>query len=176
MRRTEKIIGHGTWYDKIAAQIIKREHKLGRSLKLLRVESGVAASGIPHIGSFSEVSRNYAVSLALKEQGFKTEFILFSDNKDGLRSVPAGLPESLRKFLGFPVTDIPDPFHCHESYGDHMINLLLEALDEAGIEYTLIKGSDAYAQGLLNEEIRLCLLYTSPSPRDLSTSRMPSSA
>ena len=27
-----------------------------------------------------------------------------------------------------------------------------------------------------NEEIAACLLYTSPSPRDLSTSRMPSSA
>ena len=27
-----------------------------------------------------------------------------------------------------------------------------------------------------NEEINNCLLYTSPSPRDLSTSRMPSSA
>ena len=27
-----------------------------------------------------------------------------------------------------------------------------------------------------NESIKACLLYTSPSPRDLSTSRMPSSA
>ena len=27
-----------------------------------------------------------------------------------------------------------------------------------------------------NEEVQICLLYTSPSPRDLSTSRMPSSA
>ena len=27
-----------------------------------------------------------------------------------------------------------------------------------------------------NEDPNLCLLYTSPSPRDLSTSRMPSSA
>ena len=26
------------------------------------------------------------------------------------------------------------------------------------------------------EQIKACLLYTSPSPRDLSTSRMPSSA
>ena len=26
------------------------------------------------------------------------------------------------------------------------------------------------------EEFKVCLLYTSPSPRDLSTSRMPSSA
>ena len=29
---------------------------------------------------------------------------------------------------------------------------------------------------LVNEELACCLLYTSPSPRDLSTSRMPSSA
>ena len=157
MRKEEKIIGHGTWYDKIAAEIIERERKLGRRLDVINVESGVAASGIPHIGSFSEVTRNYAVSLAIKEQGFETRFILFSDNKDGLRSVPAGMPDSLKKYLGFPVTDIPDPFGCHESYGDHMISLLIDAIEEAGIEYTLIKGSDAYAQGLLNEEIRILL-------------------
>ena len=30
--------------------------------------------------------------------------------------------------------------------------------------------------GLLMAEVLHCLLYTSPSPRDLSTSRMPSSA
>ena len=30
--------------------------------------------------------------------------------------------------------------------------------------------------GVLTQEEMLCLLYTSPSPRDLSTSRMPSSA
>ena len=29
---------------------------------------------------------------------------------------------------------------------------------------------------LIEEQINICLLYTSPSPRDLSTSRMPSSA
>jgi len=34
-------------------------------------------------------------------------------------------------------------------------------------------GSEAYLQRLLTND---CLLYTSPSPRDLSTSRMPSSA
>ena len=28
----------------------------------------------------------------------------------------------------------------------------------------------------VNSQLRSCLLYTSPSPRDLSTSRMPSSA
>ncbi len=153
----EEIIGHGTWYDKIALDIIERERKLGRSLETIRVESGVAASGIPHIGSVSEVTRNYAVSLAIKEHKCNPEFIVFSDNKDGLRSVPAGLPKSLEKYVGFPVNEVPDPFKCHESYGEHMVSLLLDALDQSGVSYRLLKGAEVYKEGLLNKEIRTLL-------------------
>ena len=32
------------------------------------------------------------------------------------------------------------------------------------------------SKAVAGEEYQICLLYTSPSPRDLSTSRMPSSA
>ena len=32
------------------------------------------------------------------------------------------------------------------------------------------------ARAILGEEVKICLLYTSPSPRDRSLSRMPSSA
>ena len=35
---------------------------------------------------------------------------------------------------------------------------------------------DAFIHNLNQKGINTCLLYTSPSPRDLSTSRMPSSA
>jgi len=154
LERADKIIGHGTWYDKMASRIIERERRLGRDLDVIRVESGVAASGIPHIGSISEVVRNYAVSLAIEEQGYKSEFIVFSDNKDGLRSVPAGMPKSLEEHLGKPVTDIPDPFGCHGSYGEHMVYLLLEALDKLGIEYKFMSAVEAYGKGLLNSEIR----------------------
>ena len=47
---------------------------------------------------------------------------------------------------------------------------------------TVVIGRDARISGpmihnlVVNTLIGLCLLYTSPSPRDLSTSRMPSSA
>ena len=41
----------------------------------------------------------------------------------------------------------------------------------------LLKKSDVVVDGLYSwSEYKICLLYTSPSPRDLSTSRMPSSA
>ncbi len=151
------IIGHGTWYDKVAQDIVERERKLGRPTDPIRVESGVAASGIPHIGSLCEVTRNYAVSLAIREQKVNSELIVFSDNKDGLRKVPSGLPKSLEKFVGFPVTEVPDPFSCHENYGEHMVSLLLEALDQTGVKYRLMKGAEVYKNGLLNEEIRVLL-------------------
>ena len=41
---------------------------------------------------------------------------------------------------------------------------------------TVLAQCIAHGQCIAPEQWRFCLLYTSPSPRDLSTSRMPSSA
>lgn len=155
---TEKIIGHGTWYDKTAAKIIERERRLDRSLDLIRTEMGLGASGLPHIGSFGDAARSFAVTLALREQGFNSELVAFSDDKDGLRKVPAGFPKAMQKYLGYPVTSIPDPFKCHTSFGEHMSSLLLEALDESNIEYNFISAKKAYEEGWFNEEIKKILI------------------
>ena len=56
-----------------------------------------------------------------------------------------------------------DRLHDTES-SLHIVDLGLHALD------------GLHLSGDLNEGLTVCLLYTSPSPRDLSTSRMPSSA
>ena len=42
--------------------------------------------------------------------------------------------------------------------------------------HSLPGGKAVMLLGLLGVLLTICLLYTSPSPRDLSTSRMPSSA
>ncbi|MEJ2243896.1 MAG: lysine--tRNA ligase [Candidatus Bathyarchaeota archaeon] len=154
----EKIIGHGTWYDKTAKKIIEREQKLGRSLDLIRTESGLGASGFPHIGSFADCARSYAVALALQDQGINAEYIAFADDLDGLRKVPAGLPDSLGKYLGYPVTSIPDLYGCHDSFGEHMTSLLLESLDESGIKYTFKSAKKSYEQGLFVDQIRAILM------------------
>ena len=154
----EEIIGHGTWYDKMAVEMVERERKLGRSLDPIRTEMGITASGFPHVGSLGDAARSFAVTLALRAQGYNSELIAFSDDKDGLRKVPAGIPTSLKKYLGFPVSSIPDPYKCHESYGRHMNALLLEALDKCGIDYKFMSGTDAYRKGLFNKEIETILL------------------
>jgi len=153
----EKVIGRGTWYDKMAARIIERERKLGRGLDLIRTEMGIAASGFPHIGNLSDAARSFAVTLAIREEGYNSELIAFADDKDGLRKVPAGLPKSLEEHLGRPVTDVPDIYGCHKSYGEHMTLLLLEALDKCGIEYKFTSGAEVYRKGMFNEEIKAIL-------------------
>ena len=144
------MIGKGTWIDKVADTLIKREKKLGRNLSLIRVESGLGASGIPHIGSMADAVRAYGIALALQNFGFKSELVAYSDDMDGLRKIPQGLPYWLHDHIAKPVSNIPDPFGgCHPSYGMHMSSLLLDGLDKAGIKYRFQSGSEAYKQGIL---------------------------
>jgi lysyl-tRNA synthetase class 1 len=148
------VIGKGTWIDKVADILIKREKKLGRSLDLIRVESGLGASGIPHIGSMGDAVRAYGIALALQNFGLKSELIAYSDDMDGLRKIPHGLPGWLQEHIAKPVSNIPDPFgSCHASYGAHMSSLLLDGLDKVGIKYRFQSGRDAYKQGLLVKQI-----------------------
>ena len=56
-----------------------------------------------------------------------------------------------------------------------LIDILSENIEyEVANDFSLVNGTSL--QGTVNTTYSTCLLYTSPSPRDLSTSRMPSSA
>lgn len=158
-KTVEDIIGKGTWIDKIANTIVERERKLSRSTALLRVESGLGASGIPHIGSMGDAVRAYGISLALQNLGFKAELIAFSDDLDGLRKVPYGMPQTLNEYICRPVSSIPDPFgDCHDSYGDHMSNLLLDGLNASNVKYVFKSGTETYKSGILAKQIHNILL------------------
>ena len=50
------------------------------------------------------------------------------------------------------------------------------AINFFGFGNETVNNDDDEPLGLDFNRVRICLLYTSPSPRDLSTSRMPSSA
>ena len=149
-----EIIGRGTWIDKIADSLVKRERNLGRNLQFIRVESGLGASGVPHIGSMGDAVRSYGISLALKNLGYKSELITYSDDMDGLRKIPHGLPDWLKNYLAKPVSSVPDPYGgCHKSYGAHMSSLLLDGLDTVGVKYRFQSGTDAYKQGIFVQQI-----------------------
>ena len=63
--------------------------------------------------------------------------------------------------------------------GNSLRRILLSSLPGAAIISVKINGVQhefSTIDGCVEDVTEICLLYTSPSPRDLSTSRMPSSA
>ena len=135
------------WADKISEKVIKRKKEV------YRTECGLGASGIPHVGSVGDGIRSYTVTVALKDRGVESEFVAFSDDRDGLRKVPIGFPEFLEEYIGYPVSMIPDPFECHRNYGAHMSSLLVDALHKVGVTFTFQSGNEAYSTGLLDDVI-----------------------
>ena len=60
--------------------------------------------------------------------------------------------------------------------GEDMESVRQRALDCGAVESIVIDAKDEFAEEYCVPTIQACLLYTSPSPRDRTRSRMPSSA
>ncbi len=113
-------------------------------------ETGYGPSGLPHIGTFGEVARTQMVRHALEVlTGVRTKLICFSDDMDGLRKVPENVPnqELLAANLGKPLTQVPDPFGCHASFGEHNNERLKAFLDNYGFDYEFASSTEYYASG-----------------------------
>ena len=121
-------------------------------------ETGYGPSGLPHIGTFGEVARTTMVRHAfrvLTDDKIKTRLIAFSDDMDGLRKVPDNVPnkEMLAKHLGKPLTQVPDPFGTHPSFGEHNNARLRAFLDTFGFEYEFLSSTECYTSGRFDEAL-----------------------
>src|SRR2546430_12126224 len=75
-------------------------------------ETGYGPSGLPHLGTFGEVVRTPMVRRAFESiSDVPTRLFCFSDDMDGLRTVPDNAPnaEIIRQHLGKPRAQGPDP-------------------------------------------------------------------
>ena len=113
-------------------------------------ETGYGPSGLPHIGTFGEVARTTMVKRAFTElSDIPTRLIAFSDDLDGLRKIPENIPnpELLEQHIGKPLTDVPDPFGTHKSFGDHNNAKLKSFLDQFAFEYDFYSSTECYKNG-----------------------------
>ena len=78
---------------------------------------------------------------------------------DGLRKVPDNVPnkEMLAKYLGQPLTRVPDPFGTHPSFGEHNNARLRAFLDQFGFEYEFLSSTACYAAGRFDTTLLLVL-------------------
>ncbi len=124
-------------------------------------ETGYGPSGLPHIGTFQEVARTTMVRHAyeLLSGGAPTRLVAFSDDMDGLRKVPDNVPnqELLSAALGKPLTQVPDPFGTHDSFGAHNNARLRVFLDAFGFDYEFLSATDCYTSGRFDPTLRRVL-------------------
>ncbi len=119
-------------------------------------ETGYGPSGLPHIGTFGEVARTTMVRNAFAMiSDVPTKLFAFSDDMDGLRKVPDNIPnkEIIEPHLGKPLTQIPDPFGTHESFGHHNNARLRTFLDEFGFDYEFKSATEMYKSGAFDETL-----------------------
>jgi lysyl-tRNA synthetase class 1 len=147
------------WPFEEARRLIARLDKLkdGKD-KTVIFETGYGPSGLPHIGTFSEVARTSMVRHAfevLTEGKRATRLICFSDDMDGLRKVPGNVPnqEMLQGHLNRPLTRVPDPFGKFPSFAHHNNAMLRDFLDRFGFSYEFMSATEAYASGVFDETL-----------------------
>ncbi|MBW9220108.1 lysine--tRNA ligase [Methanothermococcus sp. SCGC AD-155-N22] len=141
------------WADVTAKKVIKKRKDLERYV----VACGITPSGHIHIGNAREVITADALYKGLLNQGVEGELIFIGDTYDPLRKVYPFLPESYERYVGMPLSEIPCPEGCCESYAQHFLKPFLESLDDLGIEMTVYCADKCYKEGIYDDAIVLAL-------------------
>jgi lysyl-tRNA synthetase class 1 len=157
---------HAFWADTVADRILERDPK-----EPIVVKGGISPSGVPHLGNMNEILRGYFVAEVLRERGHDVRQVFTSDDRDPLRKLPRKLADldgnivdlgdvnagALGKNLGAPYTDIPDPFGCCDSYGDHFSTLIEESASLLGVGVEMVSNTDLYESGTFEDVTRFLL-------------------
>ena len=148
------------WPFEEARKLVKRYAKEPPKKGYVLFQTGYGPSGLPHIGTFGEVSRTTMVRRAFETLcDIPTKLICFSDDMDGLRKVPGNVPnqDELAKDLNLPLTVARDPFGTHSSFGAHNNARLCEFLDQFGFEYEFLSSTEVYKSGRFDETLLTAL-------------------
>ena len=148
----ERIYAQGAraWPFEEARKLVERYKDAAPKKGYVLFETGYGPSGLPHIGTFGEVVRTTMVRHAFTVlSDIPSRLFAFSDDLDGLHKVPDNVPQQdmLRQFIGRPLTQVPDPFGCCESFGHHNNARLRSFLDAFGFEYEFQSSTDWYRSG-----------------------------
>jgi lysyl-tRNA synthetase class 1 len=143
-----------SWPFREAERVAERLAATGKKSALF--ETGYGPSGLPHIGTFGEVARTTWVRNAFTElTGLPSRLLAFSDDMDGLRKVPDNVPnkDMLKEFIGRPLSQVPDPFGTHASFGAHNNARLRAFLDSFGFDYEFASSTDYYFSGRFDDAL-----------------------
>ncbi len=157
---------HAFWADGVADRVEAREPE-----EPIVIKGGISPSGVPHLGNVNEIMRGYYVAEVLRKRGHEVRQVFTADDRDPLRKLPRTLCDlegelvdlgdvnagALGRNLGSPYTDIPDPFGCCDSYGEHFSTIIADSADTVDVPIELVSNTDLYEDGEFEELTRFVL-------------------
>ncbi len=120
---------------------------------LVTVASGASPSGPIHLGNLREFLTPHFVAEELRRRGVPVRHLHSWDDYDRFRKVPAGVPPEWSDHIGRPLSGVPDPWECHESWAEHFKAPLRAALAEMGVQMDEISQTRMYQSGTYRERI-----------------------
>jgi lysyl-tRNA synthetase class 1 len=143
-------IGEPSWAYDIAKDLIKRGEKHA-------VATGITPSGRIHIGNLREILTAEAVRMALVELGAEVRLIYIADTYDPLRQIPPSISD-YEDYIGFPISEIPDPEDCCQNYAEHFLDPFLDGIRRLGIEMEVFRADEMYKDGVYIEATKKALM------------------
>ena len=138
------------WPFEEARKLLKRFEKRDPAREVV-FETGYGPSGLPHIGTFGEVARTSMVRHALQvlRPGVRRGSFAFPTTWTACARCRRMCPisELLAEYLDKPLTQVPDPFGTHPSFGAHNNARLRAFLDSFGFEYEFLSATECYRAG-----------------------------
>ena len=93
MLESDLIQSTSSWPFVEIRKLLKERKDIINKKNKITFQTGYGPSGLPHIGTFGEVSRTTIMINALNHiKKIDSELITFSDDMDGLRKVPENIP------------------------------------------------------------------------------------
>jgi lysyl-tRNA synthetase class 1 len=168
---------HVFWADEVADRVLERDPS-----EPIVVKGGISPSGVPHLGNVNEIMRGYVVAEVLRERGHEVRQVFTTDDRDPLRKLPRKLADldgnvvdlgdvnagALGKNHGHPYTDVPDPFGCCDSYGDHFSKLIAESATLLGVDIDVVSTTELYESGEFEDLTRHVLEHQAQAREVLS--------
>ncbi len=128
------------WAFRLAHEVLKRKEPYV-------ITAGATLSGPLHIGTVCEFLFPWAIKKALAMMGKEAEFYFVADSRDAFDSIPRALEgerEKLSPHLGKPLSAVPDPFGCHESYSEHFLADVVDVMKAMGVEASIVRADEFY--------------------------------
>ena len=138
------------WADLVADELLKlrMDH---------RIATGITPSGPIHIGNLREMLTADAVRRAIVDKGGEVEIVYVADTFDPLRRRYPFLPKEYEYYVGMPLSMIPDPEGCHDSYAEHFLQPFLESLEILEIPVVVKKAHEMYEKGEYEDVTRVAM-------------------